>query len=59
MTKLYTVSEVAKLLKVKKSFIYELVYTGRLKAIKFSERRIRIAELALIEFIEQEEKRVG
>ncbi|MDD2443512.1 MAG: helix-turn-helix domain-containing protein [Desulfotomaculaceae bacterium] len=27
----YTVPEVAKILRVKKGFVYELVYTGRLK----------------------------
>ena len=48
---LFTVAEVAKKLRVRKSFIYELIYTKRLKAIKMSERRIRISTLALDEFI--------
>lgn len=50
----YTVPEVAKILRVKKSFVYELVYTGRLKAIKLSERRLRIPDKAVSEFIEKE-----
>lgn len=48
---LYTVSEVSKILRVKKSFVYELIYSMRLKAIKLSERRIRISSVALEEFI--------
>ena len=55
---LYTVPEVAKILKTKKGFVYELIYTGRLEALKLSERRIRIAEEAVKAFIEtlKEEK---
>lgn len=47
----YTVSEVALLLKIKKSYVYDLIAQNRLKAIRFSERRIRIPESALVEFI--------
>lgn len=54
---LFTVPEVAKVLRVKKSFVYELVYTGRLKAMRLSERRIRIPEGSLEKFVEQ--NRVG
>jgi excisionase family DNA binding protein len=50
----YTISDVADLLKVKKSFVYELVYTGQLNSIRFSERRIRIPHSALEEFILKE-----
>lgn len=49
---LYTVPEVAKILKVKKGFVYELIYTGRLGAIKLSERRIRITDEAVRAYIE-------
>jgi len=49
---LYTVIEVAKILKVKKGFVYELIYTGRLKAVKLSERRIRITEEDVRAYIE-------
>lgn len=37
MRQLYTVPEVAKILRVKKGFVYELIYTGRLEALKLSE----------------------
>ncbi|UWG97773.1 helix-turn-helix domain-containing protein [Dehalobacter sp. DCM] len=50
----FSVSDVAKLLKVNKSFVYELVYSQKLKSIRFSERRIRISKTALEEFLEQE-----
>lgn len=50
----YTAPEVAKILRVKKSYVYELVATGRLKAIKLSERRLRISEDALREYLEGE-----
>ncbi|WP_114638030.1 helix-turn-helix domain-containing protein [Desulfolucanica intricata] len=39
--KFYTVSEVA----------YEMIYSGRLKAIQLSKRRIRIPETSINEFI--------
>lgn len=48
---LFTVAEVAKKLRVRKSFVYELIYTKRLKAIKMSERRIRISSTVLNEFV--------
>ncbi len=52
MQQLYTVPEVAKILRVKKGFIYELIYTGKLEVIKLSERRIRIAEEAVKMYVE-------
>jgi len=55
----YTVPEIAKILKVKKSFVYELIYTGRLEAVKLSERRIRITEEALRAYIEALKKEKG
>ncbi|MBO8129286.1 MAG: helix-turn-helix domain-containing protein [Peptococcaceae bacterium] len=54
---MYTVPEVARLLKVKKGYIYELIYQGKLRAIRLSERRIRIPQEALHEFIEKENGR--
>lgn len=51
---LYTVAEVAKILRVRKSFVYELVAQGRLRALRLSSRRIRIPEEALRQFLEQE-----
>ncbi|HHW39667.1 MAG TPA: helix-turn-helix domain-containing protein [Syntrophomonadaceae bacterium] len=57
--KVYTVQEVAKILKVKKDYVYELIYAKKLKAFRLSERRFRVSEEALREFIRQEEKRAG
>lgn len=50
--KLYTVPEVAKIMRVKKPYIYELIATQQLKAIKFSERRIRVSQRALDEYFQ-------
>lgn len=60
----YTAPEVAQILRVKKAYIYELVATGRLKAIRLSERRLRIPEEAIKEYLEaeyakQEKSRAG
>lgn len=57
--KVYTVPEVAKILKVKKDYVYELIYAKKLKAFRLSERRFRVSEEALREFIRQEEGRAG
>jgi len=51
---LLTVREVARILRVRKSYIYEMVAQGRLRAVRLSERRIRIQDEALEEFIRQE-----
>ncbi|MEW6772039.1 MAG: helix-turn-helix domain-containing protein [Bacillota bacterium] len=53
----YTVSEVAKMLRVRKGYVYELVAQGRLHALRLSERRLRIPKEALEEFIRQETAR--
>lgn len=45
-----TVAEVAHLLKIKKSYIYELIGRGELKAIRISERRTRIPVSSVQEF---------
>ena len=42
------------MLRVKKAYVYELVATGRLKAIRLSERRLRITEEALKDYLEVE-----
>lgn len=55
MQKTYTAEQVAKILQIKKGFVYDLIYTGRLRAIRLSERRIRITEDALQDFLQQEE----
>ncbi|QHA01835.1 helix-turn-helix transcriptional regulator [Dehalobacter restrictus] len=49
----YTVPEVAKLLKVSKSYIYDLILQGKLESIKFSERRTRISSLAIKKLTEE------
>lgn len=54
--KTYTVDQVAKVLQVRKGFVYDLIYTGRLRAIRLSERRFRISEDGLQEFFRQEEE---
>jgi len=51
----YTIEQVAKILQVRKNFVYDLVYKGRLKSLRLSERRFRISESALLEFMKQEE----
>lgn len=56
---IYTVEQAAKILQVRKGFVYDLIYTGRLKAIRLSERRFRVSEDALRMFIEQEEKKTA
>lgn len=56
--KTYTVADVAKMLHVRKNFIYELIYTGKLKAIRLSERRFRISEEAWEDFLREEEKQL-
>jgi excisionase family DNA binding protein len=45
---------VAKLLRVKKSYVYELIASHRLKAIRLSERRTRIPESAVEEYLQKE-----
>ncbi len=52
LSKFYTVPEVAKLLRVKKGYVYELVATRKLKAVKLSARRLRVPEAALNEYIQ-------
>lgn len=50
---LYTVPEVARILRVKKGFVYELITQGKLKALRLSKNRIRVPEEALRELIER------
>lgn len=53
----YTAPEIAKMLRIRKGFVYELVQQGRLRAVRLSERRVRVSEEALQEFLRQEESR--
>jgi|GEM_PF-991360 len=52
-----TVQEVSSILGTRKELVYDLIYTGRLRAFRISERRFRISEEALNDFIRQEEAR--
>lgn len=56
---LYTVPEVTRILRVKKAYVYELVAQGRIRALRLSERRIRIPQEALEEFVRQETDRAA
>lgn len=47
----YTVSEVAEILKVNKNYVYDLIRNKKLKALKLNSYRIR--HESLIEFLEQ------
>jgi len=49
----YTVQEVAELLKINLLGVYDLIKKGELKACKFSERRLRIDEYDLLQFIKK------
>jgi excisionase family DNA binding protein len=51
MQRIYTAAQVAKILQVKKSYIYELIASRRIKFMRLSERRIRIPESAVSEFL--------
>jgi len=56
---IYSVPEVAKMLGVKKGYVYELIYQGKIRAVRLSERRFRISEEALQDFVKQEEARAA
>lgn len=48
---LYTISEVAALLKVNKNMVYDLINKGYLRSIKFGCRKV--TRKALLDFLEQ------
>lgn len=50
---IYSIEEVAELLKMPISGVRDLIRKGELKACKFSERRTRIDEYDLVEFIKR------
>lgn len=50
--KLYTVAEIAEILKVNKNAVYELINSGELPAIK-GVGRIKISEDAFINYIKK------
>jgi excisionase family DNA binding protein len=53
VTQLYTATEVAKMLRVKKNYVYELVYSKQLDAIRLSERRFRFTQAAIDKYIKE------
>lgn len=55
MEKIYTVKEVAEILRTYKGFIYQLIETGELKAFKAGAWKIK--ESALQEYINNAEKK--
>ena len=48
---LYTISEVAKILKINKNFVYTLINTGHLRSIKLGCRKV--TRKALLEFLDK------
>jgi len=53
--KVYTIPEVAKILRISKDTAYTLAYSGQIKTIKVSPKRgLRIPEEALREFLKQD-----
>lgn len=50
----YTIPEIAKILKVSKSYVYDLVNYKHLESVKLSERRTRISKESLERFINNE-----
>lgn len=42
---IYTISEVSKLLKVNRNFVYGLIKSGKLKAIKIGSLKVRKKDL--------------
>ncbi|KLU63824.1 helix-turn-helix domain protein [Desulfosporosinus acididurans] len=51
--KYYTVAEIAELLHVRKNYVYELIDQNKIKAIRLSERRIRIPASSIQELIDR------
>lgn len=52
--KVYTVDEVAAILKVRPRTVYELVKDGKIRAVKIGERQMRISEEALTAYLRGE-----
>ncbi len=48
---IYTVADIASILQVRKGYVYELIYTGKLQAVRLSTRRVRITKTALDDFL--------
>ena len=49
---LYTVSEVAKLLKVNRNFVYKIINNGELEAVRIGS--IKVRKEALNQYVEQQ-----
>ncbi|WP_333871254.1 helix-turn-helix domain-containing protein [Desulforamulus putei] len=52
--KTYTVPEVAKILRKRKSTVYDLVYSGEIKAAKLGERGLRITAKEIYKYLEKQ-----
>lgn len=50
----YTVPEVAKMLRKRKSTVYELVYSGEIKASQLGERGIRITAAEVQKYLNKQ-----
>ena len=53
--RLLFVSTVAKRLNCSKQYVYTLIETGRLKAIRLGPRGLRVSEDAFLEFVRRSE----
>ncbi|WP_238442538.1 helix-turn-helix domain-containing protein [Desulforamulus reducens] len=50
----YTVPEVAKMLRKRKSTVYEMVYSGEIRASKLGERGIRITAAEVQKYLNKQ-----
>lgn len=55
----FRVGEVAKIFRMRKSVVYELIRSGKLKAIQLSQRGIRISRKAIDDFVREQENQGG
>ena len=56
MPKLYTVAEVAEIMKINKNSVYDLINEGKLPVLKIGSLKIR--EESLVEFLEKNEVKI-
>ncbi len=53
MDRLLYIHKVAKLLDCSRPMVYELIYDGKLKAIRIGKRGLRISQTSLCDFLEE------
>lgn len=51
--KLYTINEIAELMKVNRNTVSRWIKNGQLKAIKINEKNVRISEKQFNDFLEK------